>query len=201
MNFIALDFETANELRNSACSIGLVRVENGIVTARYYTLIKPEPVRFSYWNIKIHGIRPEDVSDAPTFGQAWPAIRDFIGTDTVVAHNASFDMSVLRFSLDQYGLPYPEIPYFCTVTAAKRAFPQLINHKLNTVSEHVGFSFHHHNALEDAEACAMVLVAAMKETGSDSLHAFSKCICSGFGQLHPGGYTPGQRPTSRPYRG
>lgn len=201
MNFVALDFETANELRNSACSIGLVRVQDGHVTDRFYTLIKPEPARFSYWNIKIHGIRPEDVADAPTFGEAWLAIRDFIGSDTVVAHNASFDMSVLRFSLDQYGLPYPEIPYFCTVTAAKQAFPHLVNHKLNTVSDHVGFSFCHHNALEDAEACAMVLIGAMKATGSANLKAFCKCICSSFGRLHSSGYTPSKRSTSKPSRG
>ena len=200
MNFVALDFETANELRNSACSIGLVRVENGIVTERYYTLIKPEPIRFSYWNIKIHGIRPEDVADAPTFGEAWPEIRAFIGSDTVVAHNASFDMSVLRYSLDQYGLPYPEIPYFCTVTAAKRAFPDLINHKLNTVSDHVGFRFSHHNALEDAEACARVLIAAIHETGTESLGAFCKCICSNFGQLGATAQKSVRKTTAKPSR-
>ncbi len=188
MNFVALDFETANETRNSACSIGLVRVENGIVTDRYYTLIKPEPLRFSPWNIKIHGITPKAVADAPTFDAAWPDIQRFIGSSTVVAHNASFDMSVLRHTLDQYGLPYPEVPYFCTVIAAKRAFPDLFNHKLNTVSAHVGFNFCHHNALEDAEACARVLVAAIQEKQADSLDTFCKCIQSSYGRLYPGGY-------------
>lgn len=190
MNFVALDFETANELRNSPCSIGLVRVRNGVVTDRYYTLIKPEPPRFSSWNIKIHGITPKDVADAPTFDTVWPEIQAFIGSDVVVAHNASFDMSVLRYTLDQYGLPYPEIPYFCSVVAAKKTFPDLINHKLNTVSAHVGFDFCHHNALEDAEACAMVLIAAMQEKNTDSLDTFCKCIRSSCGRLYPGGYGP-----------
>lgn len=188
MNFVALDFETANETRNSPCSIGLVRVENGLVTDRYYTLIKPEPIRFSPWNIKIHGIRPSDVANAPTFDVVWPEIRSFIGSNVVAAHNASFDMSVLRHTLDQYGLTYPEIPYFCTVVAAKKTFPDLINHKLNTVSAHVGFSFCHHNALEDAEACARVLVAAIQEKEAESLEAYCKSIRSSFGKLYPGGY-------------
>ena len=190
MNFVALDFETANELRNSACSIGLVRVESGVITDRYYTLIKPEPLRFSSWNIKIHGITPKAVTDAPTFNAVWPEICRFIGQNVVVAHNASFDMSVLRYSLDQYGLPYPEIPYFCTVAAAKKTFPSLVNHKLNTVSAHIGFHFHHHNALEDAEACARVLLAAIREKETDNLDTFCKCIQSGYGRLFPGGYTP-----------
>lgn len=188
MNFVALDFETANELRNSPCSIGLVRVTSGAVTDRYYSLIKPEPVRFSPWNIKIHGITPRAVADAPTFDQIWPDVQRFIGSDTVVAHNASFDMSVLRHTLDQYNLEYPQIPYFCTVIAAKRAFPDLINHKLNTVSQHIGFRFTHHNALEDAEACARMLVAAIKEKETEDLKSFCKCIGSSFGKLYPGGY-------------
>lgn len=190
MNFVALDFETANECRNSPCSIGLVRVENGLVTDRYYTLIKPEPLRFSSWNIKIHGITPQAVADAPAFDAIWHDVRSFIGTHVVAAHNASFDMSVLRHTLDQYGLPYPEIPYFCTVVAAKRTFPDLINHKLNTVSAHVGFSFSHHNALEDAEACARVLVAAMHEKNTPRLEDYCKAIGSSFGRLYPGGYGP-----------
>lgn len=190
MNFVALDFETANETRNSPCSIGLVRVENGEVTARYYSLIRPEPMRFSPWNIKIHGITPRQVMEAPTFDQVWPVVRSFIGSSTVAAHNASFDMSVLRHTLDQYGLPYPEIPYFCTVVAAKKTFPELMNHKLNTVSAHIGFKFSHHNALEDAEACARVLVAAIRKTESHGLEAFCKSIQSSFGKLYPGGYGP-----------
>lgn len=188
MNFVALDFETANELRNSPCSIGLVRVESGVVTDRYYTLIKPEPMRFSPWNIKIHGITPGHVAEAPTFDQVWPEIRSFIGESIVAAHNASFDMSVLRHTLDQYGIVYPEIPYFCTVVAAKKTFPDLMNHKLNTVSAHIGFKFSHHNALEDAEACARVLVAAIKEKEAGGLEAFCKSIRSSFGRLYPGGY-------------
>lgn len=190
MRFIALDFETANEKRNSPCAIGMVRVEGHTVTDRYYTLIKPEPPRFSPWNIKIHGITPGAVANAPTFDALWPDILAFINGDPVVAHNASFDMSVLRYTLDQYNLAYPDIPYFCSVIAAKKTFPHLSNHRLNTVSHHIGFNFHHHNALEDAEACARVVLAAIAENGADSLEGLCRCIGTKFGHLRPGGYSP-----------
>lgn len=188
MNFVALDFETANEGRGSACSIGLVKVEDGEITDRYYTLIKPEPLRFSSWNIRIHGITAQDVADAPTFGEAWPEIARFIGEYPLVAHNASFDMSVLRYCLEQYGIEYPHLAYFCTVKAAKKVFDHLPNHKLNTVSDSIGFAFSHHNALEDAEACARILLEAIKRTGAVGLQDF--CKKNGFccGQLYAGGY-------------
>lgn len=189
IDFVALDFETANEKRDSACSIGLVKVKDGIVVDKYYTLLKPEPLRFSPFNIKIHGIKAKDVMNAPTFAEAWPEILAFMNGYTVVAHNASFDMSVLRYSLDHYQIPYPEFLYFCTVKACKKAFPDLENHKLNTVSAHIGFHFHHHNALEDAEACAMSLIAAIKKKQVHDLESFCRITCSKCGQIYPNGYT------------
>ena len=101
LDFVALDFETANSSRASACSIGLVKVQFGQIVAKKSILFKP-PVgfdEFNGWNIAIHGITPAMVADRPRFEAVWPEISSFIGDQIVVAHNASFDISVLRASL------------------------------------------------------------------------------------------------------
>lgn len=100
MNFTAIDFETANEKRNSACSLGITRVENNKIVDRKYFLIKPPEMRFVPQNIWIHNIYPEDVENADTFDKIWPKIKDYFEEELVIAHNASFDMSVLRNLLE-----------------------------------------------------------------------------------------------------
>jgi DNA polymerase-3 subunit epsilon len=163
MNFTVIDFETANSKRASACALGIVRVEGGKIVEKEAWLIRPEDMKFSYMNIAIHGIRPEQVEDEPEFGELFTKIfREKLEGQLVVAHNASFDMSVLRKSLDLYGLEYPSFDYLCTVKIAKKTWPELYNHKLNTVSEFLGFEFNHHDALDDCLACANLLIKACK---------------------------------------
>ena len=155
IKFVAIDFETANARRNSACALGMVIYDNG-VTIRKSWLIKPEPLDFHPFNIQIHGITPQMVRNAPTFDEMWREISDVFESSIVVAHNASFDMGVLRCSMDQYNLKYPSIDYLCTLKLARKALPELINHKLPTVAQHIGFRFKHHDALEDPQATAEV---------------------------------------------
>ena len=59
-NFVAIDFETANNYRNSACAIGIVTVTDNVITDEFYTLIQPPQNQYNYHNILVHGIRPED---------------------------------------------------------------------------------------------------------------------------------------------
>lgn len=96
MNFVAMDFETASGKRYSACSLALTIVRNNQVADEFYTLINPQ-TPFFWRNVEIHGIHERDVADAPTFPEVWPHIRSFF-TDNqlVVAHNATFDNSVLK---------------------------------------------------------------------------------------------------------
>ncbi len=108
MDFVALDFETANSSRGSVCSIGLVEYENGKLKKEYYRLVKPKRNYFSSFNISIHGITKQDVEGAYEFDELWEKeIHGLLEGKLVVAHNAQFDMSVLRAVLDQYNLPYP----------------------------------------------------------------------------------------------
>ncbi|MDR0597954.1 MAG: hypothetical protein LBG14_05545, partial [Treponema sp.] len=97
MNFVAIDFETAQYAADSACSVGLVQFRNGAAQDSYYSLIRPPILYIRPEFTDIHGIKVEDVRDAPVFADIWDtAILPFIGDMPLAAHNASFDMGVLR---------------------------------------------------------------------------------------------------------
>ena len=163
-----LDFETANADRGSICSVGVAVIRNGVMLRPREVLIKPHCScgGFSPFNIRIHGITPEMVRNAPEWGEFFPKLLPYLDGSTVVAHNAVFDISVLRRGLELYGLEVPRFEFFCTCKAAKRLWPEFDNHKLNTLAARFGHSFRHHNAAEDAEAAAVVLHAMFRETGT-----------------------------------
>lgn len=99
LNFTAIDFETANLNRSSACSLGLVQVRDGIVTGEYEWLIDPQQP-FNRMNIAIHGITPSMVDKQPIFKELWTTIEPLVSGEIIIAHNAVFDISVLRYCLD-----------------------------------------------------------------------------------------------------
>src|SRR5690554_3987157 len=129
MRYVAIDFETANNELISACSVGLAKMEDGQLVDSYYSLISPASPYFSPMNISIHGIRPEEVEGAPTFEEIWPEMLLFIGDDLLIAHNASFDVGILRALLRHYNLPIPAIRYTCTVRISRKIWPEFPSHK------------------------------------------------------------------------
>ena len=156
--FVALDFETADYPRDSACALGLVRVENHRIVRRTYHLIRPPRRRFSF--TYLHGITWEDVAHQPTFAELWPSLTPFLeGVDFLAAHNASFDRSVLQKCCAGAGLPPPELPFECTVRLARQTW-DIFPTKLNDVCDYLGITLKHHHAASDAEACAMIVIAA-----------------------------------------
>ncbi len=152
---LAIDFETANERRDSACAVGVAEVFRPDA-AIFRRLIRPEPARFSPFCVAVHGIRPEHVADEPDFAGIWPALSARLADATLLAHNASFDAGVLTACLVAAGLPVPSLRFICTVDLARAAFPQLRSHKLNIVAHHLGLSLRHHEAGSDAAACAAI---------------------------------------------
>ena len=166
--YVALDVETANQYRNSLCAIGLVKFVDGEITDKFYTLINPEQ-EFRGINIGIHGIHPDDVINAPTFPEVRKQIIDFIGGNIVVAHSAQFDMSVLKNVYEKYHLPIDNITFICSMLIAREAFPELKNHKLDTVSNSLSIELDHHNALSDAQASGLIISHLMKTYSFDSL--------------------------------
>ncbi len=110
---------------------------------------------FQYWNTKVHGITARDVRNAPTFAEFWDNIKGFF-YDVVVAHNASFDISCLKSTIDFFGLEMPNFDYYCTLSISRKNLP-IQNHKLDVVAKYFNLpSFNHHNALDDAITCAKI---------------------------------------------
>ncbi|MEK3889232.1 exonuclease domain-containing protein [Bacillus sp. FSL K6-3431] len=172
MNFVAIDFETANSVRSSVCSIGIVKVKNGKIQEELHTLINPLS-EFHYYNTKIHGITEYMVHDAPTFEEFWPKFKGFIENQMIIAHNASFDIGVLRDSLTRIHETEPNFQYGCSYRIAKKVWPNLYNHKLSTVANYLSISLKHHDALEDARASAIITLEAMEKTKTGSIQELS----------------------------
>ena len=184
MNYVAIDFETAYWGPANACSLGIVTSNGRTITSEWYHLIRPFYMKFDADCQKVHGIMAEDVEDAPTFQDIFEEIRSRLEGQVVFAHNARFDMGVLASSIATYDLPDLHFTYADTVPLSVKLWPDMENHKLNTVAEALGFDFHHHQALDDARACAYIVRAALtakalsspkellKETG-EPLRTFS----------------------------
>ena len=156
--FVALDFETADQGRDSACAIALVRVEGRQIVRREHHLIRPPRRTFAF--TAIHGIRWAQVADAPSFGELWPQLAGCLeGARFIAAHNASFDAAVLRACCERAGLRPPSQPFLCTVQVARQTW-NLRPTRLPDVCRHLGLPLRHHDALSDAEACAGIVLAA-----------------------------------------
>src|SRR5574344_3122287 len=151
-DFAAIDFETANGQRTSVCSVGVVIVRGGEIVDKVYSLIRPRPNFYSYWNTQIHGLTFEDTSASDDFPQVWAGIAPKVEGLPLVAHNSPFDEGCLRSVFEIYGMPYPDYQFFCTCRASRRVFGrELPNHRLDTVAMRCGFDMrNHHHALSDA---------------------------------------------------
>jgi DNA polymerase-3 subunit epsilon len=156
--FAALDFETADYGRDSACAVAVVVAEQGKIIRQNYSLIKP-PRRdfiFSY----LHGITWNDVERKPVFGELWPEISAmFEGVEFIAAHNASFDRGVLNACCAAYGAAPIKLPYLCTMKLSRRLW-DVYPTKLSDVCNHFSISLNHHEALSDALACAQIVLKA-----------------------------------------
>ena len=192
----AIDFETANHDRGSACAVGLVRVCEGRIVDRYTTLIRP-PERvgfFSPYNTAVHGITAADVVDAPGWEQVHARIVEFADGDPLVAHNAAFDMGVLRHTCGHTGLSHPAWRYACTLALSRRTWDGLPDHRLPTVCAHIGHRMrNHHRADEDAEAAARIMIAAMERYGTASLEELSRAARLRLHQVEAADPVPGVR--------
>jgi len=164
--FVALDFETADTEQDSACAVGLVRVEGDRIVQQCSHLIRPPRRDFRFTHI--HGITWRDVANQPTFGELWSTIDPILSdTDFLAAHNASFDKKVLYGCCDAYGLIRPPQPFLCTVQLARKTW-NIRPTKLPNVCEYLGIELNHHQALSDATACAQIVIAANRDRATRS---------------------------------
>lgn len=166
MTIACIDFETANHSRVSMCAASVAVFQDGELIESPYWLVKPPKGHGFFlpeWTENCHGLSWFDVQDAPEFSVIAPSFMAHLAkADIVVAHHAAFDMDVLKQTLAHFHLPCPDFRCLCTCRLARRVWPELPNHKLNTLAAHIGHDFQHHHAQADAEAAGRVLLAMMK---------------------------------------
>lgn len=165
--YIVFDVETPNAANNRMSAIGLTVVENGLIVEEYSTLVNPETY-FNAFNIRLTGITPEMAAQGPDFGTLWTSgLGELMGSGLLVAHNAPFDMSVLAKCLRAYCIDWrDQTGYACTVQMSRRCWPQLPNHKLDTLCAYLDIPLDHHKADSDSRACAQLLLAGLDQ-GAD----------------------------------
>jgi len=184
VNFVAIDFETANESRDSACAIGITKVSDGVLCETFYSLICPPELRFSHWNTRVHGITAKDVADSPTIVDLWRNISELVESQLVVAHNASFDMSVLRHALHSGAIRIPRLSYLCTLNLSRQAWPHFVSHSLGFLAETHGLSLEHHHAGSDSRVAAELLLLAAQEFGESCPLALSESLGVSIGEIY-----------------
>ena len=200
MNFIAIDFETANSKRSSACSIGVAIVKDGEVVDTHYELIKPDPFYFEPFNTSIHGISEEHVIDKPSFHDIYNSgLNEIIRNNIIVCHNAAFDMSVLRHALgSSLDTLDHEISYICSLVIGKMLVESAPNYKLPTLCRHFGIELeNHHNALDDAIACAKLTTKLAESLNANSIESFLEHLECQIGAITYDGYQPFSNSYSR----
>lgn len=155
MEYVALDWETANRYPGGGCALALVRFdEEGQEKDHWYSLLRPRTAYFDPWMTRVHGLSSADCLASPEFPALWPEIRRFIGGDLVVAHNAAFDIGVLEGALEVYDLPPVEIHYACTCNLARRLWRGLSSYRLSALADYLDLAdYKAHYALDDAITC------------------------------------------------
>ena len=189
MDFITIDFETARPERDSPCEIGLTFVKNKRIVETKSWLIKPYYSDFDVFNILIHGIQPKDVADKPEFNELWKIIEPLIENQLLIAHNASFDFSVLRKTLETYKLPFPSLDYICSYIFSKKIWQGLPSYDLGTLCKINEINFNHHRAGDDSRATAELALKAFEIAGINSVDDFAEKLKTTIGKLYKGGYT------------
>jgi DNA polymerase-3 subunit epsilon len=193
IDFVAVDFETANSFRGSPCAIGLVKVKGGQIVDEHSSFIRPPdangPEDFDDFNIAIHGIKWTDVANAPRLADVWAANAVFFDNLPLVAHNSAFDMSVIRetFALEEYA--WPEFKYACSLVLARR-FLTLPSFSLPFVALDLGVETgRHHDALDDARTCASIILALSKTNGVTSFNELMALGRVSWGVMNPSHWT------------
>ncbi|WP_297957922.1 3'-5' exonuclease [uncultured Ruminococcus sp.] len=163
--YIAFDVETPNRANNRMSAIGISAIKDNRIVANYYSLVNPD-THFDYFNTRLTGIDANKVRNAPNFAELWKEIEPIMSKGILVAHNAVFDMSVLRQCLNYYGIAWkPSADYLCTVQIGRRVLPNM-KHNLDVMCDYYGIALDHHQADSDSRACAEILLRYM-DSGVD----------------------------------
>lgn len=174
LDFVAIDFETANSRADSACQFAAVVFEQGKIVHEASWLIKPPRMYFSPQNIAVHGILPEQVANQPNFAQVWEQCKPLLDGRILVAHNARFDLGVLTSTLATYDIAIPRIDFSCTRLISQRCWPGHISYGLAALAERFEIRFQHHDALEDSRTCGDIAIRAAEQLEARSFDDLEK---------------------------
>ena len=164
--YIVFDVETPNRYNDRMSAIGISVVEDGAIREEFFSYVNPEE-SFDYFNTQLTGIDAGTVADAPTFPVLWERIAPVMNSGILVAHNAVFDMGVLKKCLSDYGIYWkPTAKYCCTVQMGKRLLPG-IRHRLNDLCNYYGIALDHHKADSDSHACAEILLRYFEDGANE----------------------------------
>jgi len=161
LHFVGVDVETANADWGSICQIGVVRVTDGMQVDSHEWLCRPPAGidHFDEGNIRIHGITPDMVTDAPDFAAVFPEVVAYVADQVLVAHNAQFDLTAFSRACHATGTPVPHWKFACSLAASRAAKLGITSHRLPVVAQHLGVELdNHHDAVADARACAGIFV-------------------------------------------
>ena len=193
MNFVALDFETANHQRGSVCEMGIAVVIDDLIAESRSWLVRPQENWFHTMNTRIHGIDAKRVANEPEFDEVWEEAKCYFENANLIAHNASFDMGVLRHVLAQYDLSPPTITYSCSLAVARRAWKGLPSYGLKALAKHFNISLNHHSAEPDAIASAEIMLRALGEYQVKEFSDISDTFGLHLGKLSSEEFSPSRR--------
>lgn len=192
LDFTAIDFETANSYPGSPCPVGLVKVRDGQIVDESSTLVHP-PARFDHFdwfNISLHGINAAMVAGAPPWREVADRMVRYTGSDTLVCHNAGFDIGVIRYACMADDMPWPSVDFLCTLVLARRAW-RLPSYSLAFVADQCEIDFHqHHQALADARCAALIAVTMASKQGAQTLAGLAQSFGVHIGHMDTGYYAP-----------
>ncbi len=162
-SFVVFDIETTglNKDKCSITEIGAVKVVNGEITDTFSSFVNPlMPIPKNIQELT--GITDDMVKKAPTEQEIIPKFLEFCKGSVLVAHNANFDIGFIKKCADMFNLPF-DFAYLDTLMLARCLYPDLNNHKLNTLSKHLNIILeNHHRAVDDAKATAEIFVKMLE---------------------------------------
>ena len=135
--------------------VGIMKVKNGEVIDSFSSFVNPErPIPYNVQEIT--NITDDMVKDAPKIDELMPKILEFFGDSVLVAHNADFDTSFLRYNCEKLGLKF-DYTYLDTLRLAKDLFPDYKKYKLGIIAENLGIKVEvAHRALDDVDTTVKV---------------------------------------------
>ena len=164
--YVVFDMETTGlfvEKGHRIIEIGAVAVNGDTMGEEFQGLIYTrKPI--SKAAQKVHGITAKMLAGQPEAIEVLSSFRQFIGTSTLVAHNAAFDVGFLQWECMRVGF-FLNNRHRCTLKMSRRLFPGLPDYKLETVARHLGIQVdvkRRHRALDDARLAAQVWVEMRK---------------------------------------